>query len=69
MGSPVKGKYKFKPGRKVEIAKPNGEVRTLIISSPREKIVQQAIKQIFEPYYEKTFSEFSFGFRPLFPPL
>lgn len=61
----LKGTFNFSSGRLVEIPKADNKgTRSLVIASPRDKIVQQAIKQILEPYYETTFNEFSYGFRP-----
>jgi hypothetical protein len=59
------GKFKFKPGKMIEIPKPGKtENRMLIIASPREKIIQQAMAQIFNAYYDSKFSKWSFGYRP-----
>ena len=41
------GTFQFIPAREVDIPKENGNTRTLIISSPRDKIVQKAIAIIF----------------------
>lgn len=58
------GSYQFKPARLVEIPKVNGKMRTLSITSPRDKIVQKAIAVILEVIYEPIFKDTSFGFRP-----
>lgn len=58
------GTFKFNPARLKEIPKTNGKIRTLSITSPRDKIVQKAIGIILEAAYEPLFSKYSFGFRP-----
>lgn len=58
------GAFKFKPARRVEIPKVKGGTRPLGIPSPRDKIVQEAVRLILEAIYEPTFSEHSHGFRP-----
>lgn len=59
------GKYEFKPARRVYIPKPgkNGE-RPLTISSPRDKVVQQAIYLVLNAIYEPSFLDSSHGSRP-----
>ena len=59
------GTFKFSPARRVQIPKPGKkETRPLGIASPREKLVQKAMQQILEPYFEKLFRDSSHGFRP-----
>lgn len=57
-------KYEVSAVRKVEIPKPNGGVRTLGIPTIKDRILQQAIHQVLNRYYEPYFSENSYGFRP-----
>lgn len=58
------GGFKFKPSRRIDIPKTNGKIRTLGIPSPRDKIIQEAMKLVLEAIYEPTFLECSHGFRP-----
>ena len=58
------GSFKFKPARRIDIPKPKGGTRPLSIASPRDKIVQSAMKIILETIFEPHFSDYSHGFRP-----
>lgn len=58
------GYLKFKPARRIDIPKPKGGTRPLSVASPRDKIVQSAMKIILEAVFEPNFAEFSHGFRP-----
>jgi retron-type reverse transcriptase len=56
--------FQFSPARRIQIPKNSGGNRPLTIASPRDKIVQEAIRMILEAVFEPTFSEASHGFRP-----
>ena len=58
------GWYTPKPVKRVEIPKPDGGKRLLGIPTVIDRMVQQAIVQVLQPIFEKTFSDGSFGFRP-----
>ncbi|MFC4117044.1 transposase [Nonomuraea zeae] len=59
------GRYRPLPARRVLIPKPGtAEQRPLSIPAVRDRIVQAALKIVFEPVFEADMLGCSFGFRP-----
>ncbi len=60
----LNGTYQPQPVKRAEIPKPDGGTRKLGVPCVVDRLIQQAVLQVLQKRWDRTFSEHSYGFRP-----
>jgi len=61
----LEGTYSPQPVKRVNILKPDGGVRKLGVPCVLDRLIQQGLLQVLQKRWDPTFSEHSYGFRPV----
>jgi RNA-directed DNA polymerase len=64
LGEFKSGRYRAPAIRRVYIQKDKHSQRPLGIPTIEDKVLQESVRKVIEPIYEKEFKAFSYGFRP-----
>ncbi len=59
----MSGSYAPQPIKKIAIPKNKKEFRPIALASVRDKVVQRALVNAIEPYFDKQMSNKSYGYR------
>jgi hypothetical protein len=60
----LSGTYQPQAVKRIGLPKPGGGVRELGVPTVLDRFTQQAVLQVLQPVWDRTFSDHSYGFRP-----
>jgi len=58
------GRYTPEPLRRIHLEKADGQTRPIAVGAAKDRIVQKCLAMALTPYFDPTFSPYSFGYRP-----